>query len=52
MMSTDKFSEQADIAFDLPELIHNLELLIDITEEDLIQNNKKFVFYLYAMELL
>ena len=29
-------------AFDMPELLHNLDLLCDMTEEEIIRNNKKW----------
>ena len=27
--------------FDVPELIHNLSLLVDMTEEDIVQNERR-----------
>ena len=28
-------------AFDMPELLHNLDLLVDMAEEEIIQNDRK-----------
>ena len=33
--------------FDLPELLHNLDLLVEMAESEVIQNDKKWVLLLY-----
>ena len=41
MQATDILVDLSDIAFDLPELIHNLDLLVDISENELIHDDKR-----------
>ena len=37
----DDTGDRDSSAFDMPELLHNLDLLIDMTEDEILQNNKK-----------
>lgn len=45
-LSNKKVDEEVVVEryFDHPELVHNLELLVDMSEEDIIQNTKRFNF--------
>ena len=36
-------SSQGKRAFDMPELLHNLDLLVEMAEDEILQNNKKLV---------
>ena len=33
-------------AFDMPELLHNLDLLVEMAEDEILQNSKKYAYYI------
>ena len=36
--------------FDMPELLHNLDLLVEMAEDDILQNERKCVLYDASIE--
>ena len=45
MATSQQQQQQPDErAFDMPELLHNLDLLVDMAEEEIIQNDRKLRF--------
>ena len=41
VMATTASGAPEDKAFDMPELLHNLDLLVDMSEDAIIQNDKR-----------
>lgn len=43
-MDEEALASQERKQFDMPELLHNLDLLVDMAESAVIQNDKKWVY--------